>query len=122
MEPCVFNVEMQNIVPCVECKAQFTSATLAAGQEIEVEVYLRVKCPFPVRFSKVNISLNNPMYNQYLEVIDGHGISAASESKSKEGNLYLVPSTPSCYKFSFLPVQEDIGSQLEVHYQLNPMK
>lgn len=113
-EPCVFNVEMQNIVPCVECKARFTSATVAADEEVEVEVYLRVRCPFPVRFSKVSISLNNPMYNQYLEVIDGHGISAASESESREGNLYLVPGTPRCYKFSFLPVQEDVGSQLEI--------
>lgn len=113
-EPCVFNVEMQNIVPCVECKARFTSAAVAADEEVEVEVYLRVRCPFPVRFSKVSVSLNNPMYNQYLEVIDGHGISAASESESREGNLYLVPGTPRCYKFSFLPVQEDVGSQLEI--------
>lgn len=54
------------------------------------------------------------MYNQYLEIIDGHGISAASESESREGNLYLVPGIPQCYKFAFLPVQEDVGSQLEV--------
>jgi hypothetical protein len=45
----------------VECKARFTSATVAADQEVELEVYLRVRCPFPVRFSKVSISLNNPV-------------------------------------------------------------
>ncbi|WAR03659.1 TPC11-like protein [Mya arenaria] len=113
-EPFVFNVEMQNIVPCVECKARFTSLTVAADEEVGLEVYIRVRCPFPVRFSKVSVSLNNPMYNQYLEVIDGHGISAASEGESREGNLYLVPGTTRRYSFSFLPVQEDVGSQLEI--------
>ena len=54
------------------------------------------------------------VYNQYLEVIDGHGISAASETESREGNLYLVPGTPRCYKFSFLPLQENVGTELEV--------
>ncbi|XP_052268585.1 trafficking protein particle complex subunit 11-like isoform X2 [Dreissena polymorpha] len=111
-EPCVFNVEMQNIVPCVECKARFTSAAVAADEEVTVEVYIRVRCPFPVRFSKVSLSLNNPMYNQYLEVIDGHG--AASEGEGHEGNLYLVPGMPRRYTFSFLPVQEDVGNQLEI--------
>ena len=54
------------------------------------------------------------VYNQYLEIIDGHGISAASETESREGNLYLVPGTPRCYKFSFLPLQEHVGTELEV--------
>lgn len=113
-EPCVFTLEMQNIIPCVECKARFTSSTVAADTEVEIEVYLRIRCPFPVRFSKVSISLNHQVYNQYLEVIDGHGISAASETESREGNLYLVPGTPRCYKFSFLPLQEDVGTELEI--------
>jgi len=59
------------------------------------------------------------MYNQYLEVIDGQGISAASESDSREGNLYLVPGVPQRYKFAFLPVQEDVDSQLEVSLNLS---
>jgi len=54
------------------------------------------------------------MYNQYLEIVDGHGISAASEGEGREGNLYLVPGTTRCYRFPFLPVQEDVGSTLEV--------
>ena len=58
-EPCVFTLEMQNIIPCVECKARFTSATVAADTEVEIEVFLRIRCPFPVRFSKVSISLNH---------------------------------------------------------------
>ena len=27
--------------------------------EVEIEVYLQIQCPFPVRFSKVSISLNH---------------------------------------------------------------
>lgn len=49
-------------------------------------------------------------------MIDGHGISAASETESREGNLYLVPGTPRCYKFSFFPQQENVGTELEVLY------
>ena len=43
----------------VECKARFTSASVAADMEVEIEVYLQIQCPFPVRFSKVSISLNH---------------------------------------------------------------
>ncbi|KAJ8312208.1 hypothetical protein KUTeg_009581 [Tegillarca granosa] len=54
------------------------------------------------------------MYSQYCQVIDGHGISAASESDSKEGDLYLVPDKPRLYHFTFLAVREDVDQQLEI--------
>jgi len=62
------------------------------------------------------------MYNQYLEIVDGHGISAASEGEGREGNLYLVPGTTRCYRFPFLPVQEDVGSTLEVQAQASYLR
>ena len=49
----------------VECKARFTSASVAADMEVEIEVYLQIQCPFPVRFSKVSISLNHQV-SQYF--------------------------------------------------------
>ena len=49
----------------VECKARFTSASVAADMEVEIEVYLQIQCPFPVRFSKVSISLNHQV-SQYI--------------------------------------------------------
>jgi len=45
----------------VECKARFPHKNVAADQEVEVEVYLRVRCPFPVKFYKISVSLNNPV-------------------------------------------------------------
>ncbi|CAG2258149.1 TRAPPC11 [Mytilus edulis] len=112
--PCSFTIEMQNIVPFVECKARFTVDTVSADKEIELDVFLRASCQFPVRFSKLSVFFSNQLYNQYCIVIDGHGVSAASESESTGADLYLVPGKPKSYKFSFLPVKDDVDTQLEI--------
>ncbi|KAL3856772.1 hypothetical protein ACJMK2_011491 [Sinanodonta woodiana] len=114
VEPCVFSIEMQSIVPLVECKAKFKADTVPADVEVEIEVFLRIKCPFPMRFYKLSVALNNQIYNQYCEIIDGHGISAASEMESRGGDLYLVPDKPKVFRFSFLPAQDDVGGKIEI--------
>ncbi|XP_036367513.1 trafficking protein particle complex subunit 11 [Octopus sinensis] len=112
----MFRVEMQNIVPFVECKGRFTSDSFSADSEVKLEIYLRIKqvsCPFPVRFARLSVLLSNQVYNQYCVVNDGHGITAASECEGENGDLYLVPNKTRIYRFSFLPMKEDVGNQLE---------
>ncbi|CAI9734552.1 Hypothetical predicted protein [Octopus vulgaris] len=110
----MFRVEMQNIVPFVECKGRFTSDSFSADSEVKLEIYLRVSCPFPVRFARLSVLLSNQVYNQYCVVNDGHGITAASECEGENGDLYLVPNKTRIYRFSFLPMKEDVGNQLEI--------
>lgn len=74
----------------------------------------RVNCQFPIRFSKLSVQLNNAIYNDYCRVTDGHGISAASDGDFTEKDLYLVPGKTKLYTFTFLPVKDDINSQIEV--------
>lgn len=113
-EPCVFSIDMQNIVPFVECKASFCTETVAADTEVQLDVYIRVNCPFPVRFNKLSVFLNNQLYNQYCQAVDGQGVSAASELDPKGGDLYLVPGHTRVYSFTFLPLKDDVDTQLEV--------
>ncbi|XP_062584990.1 trafficking protein particle complex subunit 11-like [Saccostrea cucullata] len=112
--PCVFTMDVQTIVPFVECKAMFTSETFAADNEVELQIYIRANCQFPVRFSKLSVQLNNQIYNDYCKVVDGHGISAVSDGDFTDKDLYLVPKKTKLYTFSFLPVKDDINSQIEV--------
>lgn len=112
--PCTFTIEMQNIVPFVECKARFSMDSVSADKEIELGVFLRACCPFPVRFSKLSVFFNNQIYNQYCCVVDGHGVSAASESEGTGADLYLVPGKPKSYKFNFFPVKDDVDAQIEI--------
>lgn len=110
----LYRVEMQNIVPFIECKGRFTNDSFSADTEIQLEVYLRVSCPFPVRFSRLSVILSSQVYNQHCVVNDGHGISATSEGEGGTGDLYLVPNKTRVYKFSFLPVRDDVGTPLEI--------
>lgn len=112
--PCVFTMDVQNFVPFVEYKAMFSSETCGADQEVELQVYIRVNCQFPIRFSKLSVQLNNAIYNDYCRVTDGHGISAASDGDFTDKDLYLVPGKTKLYTFTFLPVKDDINSQIEV--------
>lgn len=64
------------------------------------------------------MQLNNPIYNDYCRVTDGHGISAASDGDFTDKDLYLVPGKTKLYTFTFLPVKDDINSQIEVMMQL----
>ncbi|XP_046561774.1 LOW QUALITY PROTEIN: trafficking protein particle complex subunit 11-like [Haliotis rubra] len=113
-EPTVFTVEMQSLVPFVECKARFLGETVSADSEITLEVCLRVSCPFPVRFSKLSIHFNNQAYNDHCEMTDTQGMNAAAEGESDGGDLYLVPGRLRIYRFTFLPLKEDVGNQVEI--------
>ncbi|KAK3084752.1 hypothetical protein FSP39_018278 [Pinctada imbricata] len=110
----VFTIDMQNIVPFVECKGRFISETVPTDKEVELEIYLRARCPFPVRFSKLSVCLSNQLYNEYCKVEDGRGITASSDKDQAEQDLYLVPGQTKRFKFSFLPVKDDKGTQLEI--------
>ncbi|XP_069136567.1 trafficking protein particle complex subunit 11-like [Argopecten irradians] len=112
--PSVFSIDMQNIVPFVECKACFSTETVAADTEVQLEVYIRVNCPFPVRFSKLSVFLNNQPYNQYCQVIDNHDVSTGSDSDPRGGDLYLIPGQTRLYTFNFLPVKDDVDTLLEI--------
>ncbi|XP_064613188.1 trafficking protein particle complex subunit 11-like [Liolophura sinensis] len=110
----LFSVDMQNIIPFVECKSRFTAESFAADGEISIEVYLRTSCQFPLRFARLSVNFNNQLYNQYCVVTDGQGISAASEGEGGSADLYLIPGQTKLYTFTFLPVKEDVGGQVEI--------
>lgn len=80
--------------------------------------YFRARCQFPIRFSKLSVQLNNSIYNDYCKVTDGHGISAVSDGDFTDKDLYLIPGKTKLYTFSFLPVKDDINSQIEVSVRI----
>jgi hypothetical protein len=41
-------------------------------------------------------------------------VSAASESEGTGADLYLIPGKPKSYRFSFLPVKDDVDTQIQV--------
>ncbi|XP_013379073.1 trafficking protein particle complex subunit 11-like [Lingula anatina] len=113
-EQCMFTVEMQNIIPFVECKAAFSEETFTADVPIVLHIFLKTTCPFPMRFSKLSVLLNNQVYNQYCVVSDGQGIGSGESSEEQTGDLYLVPGKPKMYTFTYLPRQEDVGKTLQI--------
>ncbi|CAH1775669.1 unnamed protein product [Owenia fusiformis] len=114
-EPCVFTIEMQNIVPFVECKAMFTETSFTADCPIVIKVYLRTSCPFPIRFSSLAVLLNEQDYNVHCKVTDGQPINSGDEIEADAGDLYLVPNQIRCYTFSFLVQKEDVGKSIEMN-------
>ena len=109
-----FTVEMHGLLPFIETKACFVSETVTADSEMSVEVCLRVGCPFPVRLSKLMVMFNNAKYNAHCVLIDRRGITAASGQEVDSGDLYLKPQEAKVFKFSFLPLSEDVGKQIEI--------
>ncbi|XP_025086483.1 trafficking protein particle complex subunit 11-like isoform X1 [Pomacea canaliculata] len=114
--PSVFTIEMQGLIPFVECKARFVNEVVAADAEVELEVCLKVTSPLSVQFTKLNLQFSNQVYNQYCEVVDNHDTTAASASKDEcnSDDLHLEPGHPRLYHFSFLPSKEDVGGQIEI--------
>ena len=56
-------------------------------------------------------------YHSSCELVDVRGTNAASaSSRENDGNdLYLEPGKPRLFQFSFLPLKEDVGGQIEVN-------
>lgn len=113
-EPCVFTVEMQNIVSFVECKAGFKQTAFTADNPVELQVFLRTNCPFPIRFSKLAVLLNNQIYNEKCILTDGKSITSAESSTAHEGNLYLIPGKHRVYTFQFLASSQDVDNEIEI--------
>ncbi|XP_074640815.1 trafficking protein particle complex subunit 11-like [Tubulanus polymorphus] len=104
-EPCIFTVEMNNIIPFAECKARFTCSSFRADNAVVLQVFLRAHCQFPIQFSKLSILLNNAYYNQFC--------IASSDTADME-SLNLMPNQVSLHSFSFLPQKEDVGKKIEI--------
>ncbi|XP_073257117.1 trafficking protein particle complex subunit 11-like [Porites lutea] len=104
--PQVFTIQMEQIAPFVECKAVFGSTVTTADSTILLQIYLRVTCPFPIRFSKLAVFFSNQFYNQQCVVESG--------LTQGEGGLYLLPAKTKVIPFMLVPQPEDVGKQLQV--------
>ncbi|XP_076446039.1 trafficking protein particle complex subunit 11-like [Babylonia areolata] len=115
-KPQGFTIDMQGLIPFIDCKARFVDDSVPADGQISVEVCLRISCPLPVRFSKLSIQMNNTRYLPFCELTDVRGMNAASASREeKEGDdLHLEPGMPRLYRFSFPPFKEDVRGQIEI--------
>ncbi|KAF8778895.1 Trafficking protein particle complex subunit 11 like protein [Argiope bruennichi] len=112
-EPLIFTIQMTSIVPFIECKAGFVSENYMADQRITVTVYLRMNCPQPISFSKLNVLFNNEKYNGFCEVPPTHDKSSHSEEKNMH-KLYLVPRNTHTFTFNFIPDLNDIGKVIQI--------
>nr|XP_002733772.1 PREDICTED: trafficking protein particle complex subunit 11-like [Saccoglossus kowalevskii] len=112
----IFTVEMQNIVPFVECKARFSTSKCTADTPLQLQVYLRASCQFPIRFSKLCVLLNNHAYNDYCTLVDGHTVGGDGEASysSCHGDLYLTPGQIKMYAFEFVAEPVDVGKKIEI--------
>jgi len=115
-EPQMFTIEMQSIVPFVECKAQFISAQFTADKNVRLKVYLRSHAPYPIRFSKLSVMFNNQAYNEYcvLHDVAGSGSPKSVSSGGAVHDLYLTPGKVMSHAFSFLTQPVDVGNVLEI--------
>lgn len=118
--PLSFEVEMQNLVPFVECKGLFTNEAFSADSKVSIQVCLRSLGPFPIRFSKLTVFLSNPAYNQHCVVSDGHQLSAQAAPEAAEveqpgegqqGDLYILPGQVKVHLFHFVALPEDVGKK-----------
>ncbi|XP_077995405.1 trafficking protein particle complex subunit 11-like [Glandiceps talaboti] len=115
-EPAMFTVEMQNIVPFVECKSRFSTSRCTADTPVVLQVYLRALCQFPIQFSKLSVLLSNHDYNQFCTLTDGQGASSTGggSPSSSHGDLYLTPGQVKLYTFHFVASPEDVGRKIEI--------
>ncbi|KAJ7378712.1 Trafficking protein particle complex subunit 11 [Desmophyllum pertusum] len=104
--PQVFTIQMEQIAPFIECKAVFDSFTTTADSTILLQIYLRVTCPFPIRFCKIAVFFSNQFYNQQCVVETG--------LIQGEGGLYLLPAKTKVIPFQLVPQPEDVGKLLQV--------
>lgn len=71
----------------------------------------RVTCPFPIRFNRLAVHFNNQNYDS-LCVINGPG--SDNLEVPEKGDLYLEPRKIKHIMFTFIPLPEDVGKQIEV--------
>ncbi|XP_035690979.1 trafficking protein particle complex subunit 11-like isoform X2 [Branchiostoma floridae] len=109
-----FTIELQNLVPFVECKAGFSLASNPPDKHMVLDVYLSVRCPFPIRFSKLSVLLSNPAYNKHCTLADSRGIANSDAGDAETGDLYLVPGQVKHHQFLLIPTVEDVGRKVEI--------
>lgn len=106
---CFFMIPMQNIHSCLEAKCTFTSSEIHAdNNNICVKIYLRLLSPFPIQFTKLAVTFNNEVYNEFCVVADSVGASSSGT------NLYLMSNQMKSLEFTFGARREDVGTSLEI--------
>lgn len=98
-----YNVAMNKFVPFVECKTSFQSAEVFANEPVILHVYVQTSCPFPIRFSQLNVYVGNREYDEQCVIAD-----------TNSGDLYLEPNKLKHLMFTFPPDARDVGESIQV--------
>ncbi|XP_061421126.1 trafficking protein particle complex subunit 11 [Lethenteron reissneri] len=109
-----FTVDAQSYVPFVECKAVLTANSFPVDSLVELHVYLRASCPFPVRYSSLSLTFNNPAYNEFCTLTDASSVSWSMEPPASDQEMCLVPEKTKRHVFTFVGQAEDVGKKIEV--------
>nr|XP_039247855.1 trafficking protein particle complex subunit 11-like [Styela clava] len=112
-DPKVYNIELNNLAPFVECKTSFSSANCNANEAVVLHIYLRTSCPFPIRFSQLSVSLGKQVYDEYCVIVDST-LKQNAEGQSELGDLYFEPNKFKHLSFSLPPDQSDVGKSVQV--------
>lgn len=53
------SIDMTNITTCIDCKCRFLQNKYQADDKVQVEVYVRNECEFPMNFSSIGITVKH---------------------------------------------------------------
>ncbi|CAM1313193.1 TRAPPC11 (predicted) [Pycnogonum litorale] len=106
-ERCIFTVEVNNMLSFVECRTRFTKTSFRADEQVTLKIHLRTVCPFPIKFSKLCILFNNPVYNDNCVV-------TCNQDSGNQNDLYLEPMKPCTYSFSLIPNENDVDKDIHI--------
>lgn len=113
-EPKMYSVELNNLVPFIECKTMFPSEQFTANEPVILHVFLRTSCPFPIRFSRLSISFESQNYDQYCVLLDSTMQHQNEDSLYDVGDLYFEPLKFKKIIFSFPPDASDVGKLIQI--------
>uniref|UniRef100_A0A3P8WYF0 Trafficking protein particle complex subunit 11 n=1 Tax=Cynoglossus semilaevis TaxID=244447 RepID=A0A3P8WYF0_CYNSE len=102
-----FNIEVQDYIPFIQCKARFLCPSFHVDQPIQLQVFLQADCPHSVSVNKLAVSLSNQEYNQWCVM-----------ASSGQDSMILLPGKTQCFNFSFVAKTEDVGKKIEVSVML----
>lgn len=109
----VFQIGVQDFVPFVQCKAKFHAPSFHVDVPVEFDVFLKADCPHPIRFSKLCVSFNNQVYNQFCVLEEASKASEVLENLT-QGKMCLVPGKTRKLSFKFVAKTEDVGKKIEI--------
>lgn len=98
-----YNVAMNTFAPFVECNASFQSSEVFANERVILHVYIQTSCPFPIRFSQLNVCVGNREYDEQCVIADVNS-----------SDLYLEPNKLKHLSFTFPPDARDVGESIQV--------